>query len=218
MQMFDNQLPVQPVFRFPPGTVMWGDAAGWPSWKKGGRATNESSWSMLDGIVVAGTDASAASMSRRTACGNTRPVFLYVVDGTRATLGDPAMQELAEVWWGVCLPPCKGDHSKPMSYLEPGRRLALPSEWGDSASINPMTPIDSCMWQPRRSRTPRPRGRRLLRAYATATSPHDLSPLWHALRAAAETMATLIRHLPFQTASCLPRCLSFYIPLEFQRT
>ena len=50
--------------------------------------------------------------------------------------------------------PCKGDQSKPMSYLEPGRRLLLPSEWGDSASINPMTPIDSCMWQPRRSRTP----------------------------------------------------------------
>ena len=38
--------------------------------------------------------------------------------------------------------------------MEPGRRLSLPSEWGDSASINPMTPIDSCMWQPRRSRTP----------------------------------------------------------------
>ena len=73
MQMFDNQLPVQPVFRFPPGTVMWGDAAGWPSWKKGGRATNESSWSMLDGIVVAGTAASAASLPRRTACGNTAP-------------------------------------------------------------------------------------------------------------------------------------------------
>ena len=117
VQMYGNQLPFQTVMCFPARSVPWGDASGWPAAAAEGSTTHATSWRMRNGIAEAGEMEAAASLPRRRECGNPEPVYIVVVDYNKVEPASrAALQETAEVFWGVGLAPVKGAAHMPVWY------------------------------------------------------------------------------------------------------